>query len=76
VVGKDIPVGLLQAIAEPAKEELRAALGRLQAAEFLYETRYSEPAWIVNFAQDSHAATWRPQSCAKALKSASRRARA
>ena len=38
VVGKDIPVVLLQAIAEPPEDELRAALGRLQAAEFLYET--------------------------------------
>jgi tetratricopeptide (TPR) repeat protein len=38
VVGKDIPVVLLQAIAEPTEDELRAALGRLQAAEFLYET--------------------------------------
>jgi tetratricopeptide (TPR) repeat protein len=38
VVGKDIPVVLLQAIAEPPEGELRAALGRLQAAEFLYET--------------------------------------
>jgi tetratricopeptide (TPR) repeat protein len=38
VVGKDIPVALLQAIAEPTEDELRAALGRLQAAEFLYET--------------------------------------
>jgi predicted ATPase len=38
VVGKDIPVALLQAIAEPPEDELRAALGRLQAAEFLYET--------------------------------------
>src|SRR6516164_662012 len=38
VVGKDIPVALRQAIAEPAEEDLRAALGRLQAAEFLYET--------------------------------------
>src|SRR6516162_7495744 len=38
VVGKDIPVMLLQAIAEPTEDDLRAALGRLQAAEFLYET--------------------------------------
>jgi tetratricopeptide (TPR) repeat protein len=38
VVGKDVPIALLQAIAEPTEDELRAALGRLQAAEFLYET--------------------------------------
>jgi class 3 adenylate cyclase/tetratricopeptide (TPR) repeat protein len=38
VVGKDVPFALLQAIAEPAEDELRAVLGRLQGAEFLYET--------------------------------------
>ncbi len=38
VVGRDVPVGLLQAIAELADNELYAAIGRLQAAEFLYET--------------------------------------
>lgn len=38
VIGKDVPLVLLQAIAEPAEEELRAALSRLQSAEFLYET--------------------------------------
>jgi class 3 adenylate cyclase len=37
VVGKDVPLALLQAIAEPAEDELHAAIGRLQAAEFLYE---------------------------------------
>ena len=37
VVGKDVPFVLLQGIAEPAEEELQAAVGRLQAAEFLYE---------------------------------------
>jgi class 3 adenylate cyclase/tetratricopeptide (TPR) repeat protein len=38
VVGKDVPLALLQAIAEPVEDELYAAIGRLQAAEFLYET--------------------------------------
>jgi class 3 adenylate cyclase/tetratricopeptide (TPR) repeat protein len=38
VIGKDVPFALLQAIAESAEEELRPALGRLQDAEFLYET--------------------------------------
>jgi class 3 adenylate cyclase/tetratricopeptide (TPR) repeat protein len=37
VVGKDVPFALLQAIAELPDDELRAAIGRLQAAEFLYE---------------------------------------
>jgi class 3 adenylate cyclase len=39
VVGKDVPLGLLQAIAGQDEAELRAAIGRLQAAELLYETR-------------------------------------
>ncbi len=39
VVGKDVPFALLQAIAELPDEALRAALDRLRAAEFLYETR-------------------------------------
>jgi predicted ATPase/class 3 adenylate cyclase len=37
VVGKDVPLALLQGIAEPAGDELHAAIGRLQTAEFLYE---------------------------------------
>ncbi len=38
VVGKDVPFGLLQAIAEVPDEALRRGLDRLQSAEFLYET--------------------------------------
>jgi class 3 adenylate cyclase/tetratricopeptide (TPR) repeat protein len=38
VVGKDVPFALLLAIAELPEEDLRGRLGRLQAAEFLYET--------------------------------------
>jgi tetratricopeptide (TPR) repeat protein len=38
VVGRDVPFGLLQAIAELPDEALRRGLDRLQAAEFLYET--------------------------------------
>lgn len=37
VIGKDVPLPLLKAITEYGSEELQAALGRLQAAEFLYE---------------------------------------
>ncbi len=37
VVGKDVPLGLLQAITGLAEDELYAAIGRLRAAEFLYE---------------------------------------
>jgi predicted ATPase/class 3 adenylate cyclase len=39
VVGKDVPFAVLEAIAEQGSAELRAGIGRLQAAEFLYETR-------------------------------------
>jgi class 3 adenylate cyclase/tetratricopeptide (TPR) repeat protein len=38
VIGKDVPFALLQATAALAEDELRTAIGRLQAAEFLYET--------------------------------------
>jgi class 3 adenylate cyclase/tetratricopeptide (TPR) repeat protein len=37
VIGKDVPLALLQAMVEPAERELHAAIGRLQVAEFLYE---------------------------------------
>src|SRR3984893_17665287 len=40
VFGKDVPLGLLQAIAEVTEDELRAGIGRLQAAEFLYEAGF------------------------------------
>src|SRR5262245_33821475 len=39
VIGTEVPFTLLQAIVELSEEELRRALGHLQAAEFLYETR-------------------------------------
>jgi class 3 adenylate cyclase/tetratricopeptide (TPR) repeat protein len=39
VIGKDVPFALLQAIADLTDSELHTALGRLQAAELLYETR-------------------------------------
>jgi class 3 adenylate cyclase/tetratricopeptide (TPR) repeat protein len=39
VVGKDVPVTLLRAIAELPDGALREGLARLQVAEFLYETR-------------------------------------
>lgn len=38
VVGKDVPLMVLQDIAELPEEDLRQSLLRLQAAEFLYET--------------------------------------
>jgi tetratricopeptide (TPR) repeat protein len=38
VLGKDVPFGLLQAIADLPEDALRQGLARLQAAEFLYET--------------------------------------
>ena len=39
VIGKDIPVALLQAIAEGPWADVQRSLVHLQAAEFLYETR-------------------------------------
>ena len=39
VIGKDVPMPLLLAIADAPEPEVRGALGRLQAGEFLYETR-------------------------------------
>ena len=39
VMGTEVPLPLLQAIAEPAEEALPRSLAHLQAAEFLYETR-------------------------------------
>jgi class 3 adenylate cyclase/tetratricopeptide (TPR) repeat protein len=39
VIGKDVPVPLLEAIAGQPEDELRQSLARLQAAEFVYETR-------------------------------------
>jgi DNA-binding NtrC family response regulator/tetratricopeptide (TPR) repeat protein len=39
VIGKEVPLALLQAIAECREEPLRLGLAHLQAAEFLYETR-------------------------------------
>jgi class 3 adenylate cyclase/pimeloyl-ACP methyl ester carboxylesterase len=44
VIGMDVPYTLLQDIADMAKDDLNHALDRLQAAEFLYETRlFPEP---------------------------------
>jgi class 3 adenylate cyclase/DNA-binding winged helix-turn-helix (wHTH) protein/tetratricopeptide (TPR) repeat protein len=39
VIGMEVPLVLLQAMAERPAEELRRSLTHLQAAEFLYETR-------------------------------------
>src|SRR5881409_1348772 len=39
VIGKDVPMPLLLAIADAPEQEVRAELTHLQAAEFLYETR-------------------------------------
>jgi len=39
VIGKDVPLPLLLAIADAPEHEARAELTHLQAAEFLYETR-------------------------------------
>jgi class 3 adenylate cyclase len=39
VIGTEVPLALLQAIAERPEDALRVGLASLQAAEFLYETR-------------------------------------
>src|SRR5262249_42539808 len=39
VIGKDVPLALLEAIGDMPEGGLRQSLARLQAAEFLYETR-------------------------------------
>jgi class 3 adenylate cyclase len=39
VIGKDVPMPLLLAIADAPELEVRARIAQLQAAEFLYETR-------------------------------------
>ena len=38
VIGCDVPLSILEAVAELSQDELRDALKRLQASEFLYET--------------------------------------
>src|SRR5262249_33037380 len=39
VIGKDVPFALLHAVAELSEDGVHRAIARLQAAEFLYETR-------------------------------------
>jgi predicted ATPase len=39
VIGMEVPLPLMQAIAEATEESLQRSLARLQATEFLYETR-------------------------------------
>jgi hypothetical protein len=39
IIGKDVPLPLLEAVAEVPAEEMYRQLARLQAAEFLYEAR-------------------------------------
>ncbi len=51
VIGKDIPVALLQSVAESSETALRASLNRLQVAEFLYETAlFPEPEYTFKHA--------------------------
>src|SRR5262249_51853578 len=51
VIGKDVPAALLQAIAEMTETALHRSLSRLQAAEFLYETRlFPEPEYTFKHA--------------------------
>jgi predicted ATPase len=51
VIGKDVPFVLLQAVAEAAEDTVHRGLARLQAAEFLYETRlFPEPEYTFKHA--------------------------
>jgi class 3 adenylate cyclase/tetratricopeptide (TPR) repeat protein len=51
VIGKDVPYALLLGIADQTEAELRAGLGRLQAAEFLYEASlFPEPEYTFKHA--------------------------
>ena len=51
VVGKDVPLGLLQAVADRLEEDLRRGLTRLQAAEFLDEyALFPEPEYTFKHA--------------------------
>ena len=51
VVGKDLPLGLLQATAELPERELQSGLSRLQAAELLYPASlYPEPEYTFKHA--------------------------
>jgi class 3 adenylate cyclase/tetratricopeptide (TPR) repeat protein len=51
VVGTEVPLPLLQAIAELPEEALHRGLSHLQSAEFLYETRlFPEPAYTFKHA--------------------------
>ncbi|HEY7496384.1 MAG TPA: AAA family ATPase, partial [Candidatus Tectomicrobia bacterium] len=53
VIGKDVPLALLESVAELPAETLQAGLDRLQGAEFLYESRLL-PAPVYTF---KHALT-------------------
>src|SRR5262249_51243825 len=44
VIGKDVPFGLLHAVAEIGEHEVQQGPAHLRAAEFLYETRLSPDA--------------------------------
>ena len=51
VIGKDIPVALLQAVAGESAETLHRQLGHLQTAEYLYETRlFTDPEYTFKHA--------------------------
>jgi len=59
VIGKDVPVVLLEAIAGMSDNELRQSLARLQSAEFLYETKlFPEPEYTFKHAL-THEVTYR-----------------
>jgi class 3 adenylate cyclase/tetratricopeptide (TPR) repeat protein len=51
VIGHEVPLALLEAVAEESNEQLRLQLARLQSAEFLYETtRFPDPEYTFRHA--------------------------
>ena len=57
VIGKDVPLPLLRAVAGWPEDDVRAGLARLQAAEFLYQTTMSpEPDYTFKHALTQEAA--------------------
>jgi transcriptional regulator with AAA-type ATPase domain/tetratricopeptide (TPR) repeat protein len=54
VIGRDVPVALLERVGGVSADVMRSALGRLQTAEFVYPTRLgADPTYTF-----SHALTW------------------
>ena len=61
VIGNEVPLPLLQAIAELPEDALHRGLAHLQAAEFLYETRlFPERELYLQARPDPRGGLWQP----------------